>query len=155
MHTYSTLRNATWRMRRSLIMRFIVIAGSSSGMVLAADQDRPKSWEAVPGPEQLVPKIGPPAVVKDWQRNYPQAQPVGKGDTQESPDAKPGTPNPPAIHTFGGRTPSSLIFDLSPDEPLEKVIERESQQKSKITKQQQQFLEERFDLSTQFVEGRL
>ncbi|MDT3778837.1 cytochrome B6 [Nitrospira sp. MA-1] len=153
MDIYSTVSQVTWRMSRSLIMGCILIASSGLGMGLAADQGKPESWEAVPGSGQLVPQIGPPAVVKDWQRAYPQYQPVGKGDTQESPDAKPGTPNPPAIHTFGGRTPSSFVFDLSPDEPLEKVIEEETQQRSKIKSQQQDLLEERYDLSPQFVEG--
>jgi hypothetical protein len=60
-------------------------------------------WKPVPGPKELIEGIvGPPAVVKDWERDYPQYQPLGKGDTEQAPDAKPGTPNPPDIHKLGG-----------------------------------------------------
>ena len=152
MDTYLKFKKTKYVMSWGFFYGVLLVA-FGFGLTSAAEQEKPKSWEAVPGPEQLVPQIGPPAVVKEWKRAYPQYQPVGKGDTEAAPDAKPGTPNPPAIHTFGGRTPSSFVFDLSPDEPLEKVIERESQQRSKIKKQQQQFLEERYDLSPQFVEG--
>nr|MBA3967979.1 hypothetical protein [Nitrospirales bacterium] len=152
MTTHSTFIQTTYRAGWALFTGLLLVT-SGFGMVFAADRAETKSWESVPGPEQLVPKIGPPAVVKDWKRDYPQAQPVGKGDTVEAPDAKLGTPNPPAIHKFGGRTPSSFVFDLSPDDPLEKVIERESSQRAKITQQQQQLLEERYDLSPRFVEG--
>lgn len=109
--------------------------------------------KAMPGPKELVPPFGPPAIVEDWKRHYPQYQPLGEGDTVEAPDAKPGTPNPPDIHQFGGRTHSSFTFDLSPDEPLEKVMKRESEQRSKIMDQQRNLLEKRYDLSPRFVEG--
>ena len=65
----------------------LLITSGLSGMVFVADQDKLQSWKAVPGQKELVPDIGPPAVVKDWQRAYPQWQPVGKGDTQEALDA--------------------------------------------------------------------
>ena len=141
------------RTRRVFIMGLVLMAGSGLGMALAADQDGTKHVKAVPSPKELVPDIGPPAVVNDWQRPYPQYQPVGKGDIEEAPDAKPGTPNPRSIHTLGGRTPISFVFDLSPKDPLEKVIEREGQQRTTIKTQQQQLLEERYDLSPRFVEG--
>ena len=128
----------------------LMVAGA---FVSAAEQGNSKNWKAVPGPEKLVPPIGPPAVIQEWKKDYPQYQPLGKGDTEQAPDAKVGSPNPPNIHKFGGRTHSSFIFDLSPDEPFEKVMERESQQRSKIKDQQQNLLEKRYDLSPRFVKG--
>lgn len=98
------------RTRRVFIMGLVLMAGSGLGMALAADQDGTKHVKAVPSPKELVPDIGPPAVVNDWQRPYPQYQPVGKGDIEEAPDAKPGTPNPRSIHTLGGRTPISFVL---------------------------------------------
>jgi cytochrome c peroxidase len=92
-------------------------------------------------------------MVPDWERNYPQYQPVGKGDTEQAPELKPGTPNPPHIFRFGGVGKSSFIFDLSPDEPLEKIIEREKAQRSQISAQQRKLLEERYDLTPRFVQG--
>ncbi|MGE3937096.1 MAG: cytochrome B6 [Nitrospirales bacterium] len=122
-------------------------------LVYAANQTDTNSWKAMPGPEQLVPPIAPPAVIKDWKRDYPQYQPLGNGDTVEAPKAKPGTLNPPDIHTFGGRTRSSFAFDLSPDEPFEQVLERERGQRASIREQQHQLLEARYDLTPRFVEG--
>src|SRR5581483_2524890 len=114
---------------------------------------RKESFQAVPGPKDLVQEAGPPAVVKDWERDYPQLQPVGKGDTVQAPELKPGTPNPPDIHKMGGVGKSSYVFDLSPDEPLAKVIEREKGQRPKIVQQQKSLLEERYDLNPRSAPG--
>ncbi|MGD9852818.1 MAG: cytochrome B6 [Nitrospirales bacterium] len=144
--------------------KWVAIFGFFSGAVFitggymvgsAAEQrgSKNKNWEAVSGPEKLVPPIGPPAMVKNWKRDYPQYQPPGKGDTVEAPDAKPGTVNPSDIHTFGGRTPSSFSFDLSPDEPFDTVLERESQQRPSVQELQQQLLQQRYNLTPRFVDG--
>ena len=111
-------------------------------------------WKPVPGPKELIEGIvGPPAVVKDWERDYLQYQPLGQGDTEQAPDAKPGTPNPPDIHKLGGRTHSSFVFDLSPDEPFEKVRDRERKQRPQITAQQRKLLEQRYDLTPRTASG--
>jgi cytochrome c peroxidase len=139
--------------RQSIILGLMGIIGVGAGIAFAADTEQLNQHKAVRGSEELLPPIGPPAIIEDWERDYPQYQPVGEGDTVEAPDAKPGTPNPPDIHKFGGSTPSSFVFDLSPDEPLKQVIERERKQRPKIQQQQQALLEERYDLTPRFVEG--
>jgi cytochrome c peroxidase len=141
--------------RRSFILGLLGIIGVSAGLVFAADSERLDQNNGIQDPEKLVPPIGPPAIINDWERDYPQYQPIGDGDTVEAPDAKPGTPNPPDIHKFGGSAPSSFVFDLSPDEPLKQVIERERKQRPKIQQQQQSLLEERYDLTPRFEEGQI
>ena len=97
---------------------------------LAQERGRPSGdQKAQPGPRELVPEMGPPAVVRDWERDYPQRQPIGRGDMVQAPELKPGTPNPPNIHQMGGVGDSSFVFDLSSAEPLVKVIEREKAQR--------------------------
>jgi cytochrome c peroxidase len=109
--------------------------------------------QAVPGPKELIRPEGPPAIVKDWQRDYPQLQPPGQGDTVQSPELKPGTLNPPEIHRFGGVSGSSFLFDPSPPEPLAAVLERERQQRPRVAAEQRQLLESRYDLTARFVPG--
>lgn len=105
------------------------------------------------GPDKLVPPISPPAVVDDWERPYPQYQPVGQGDTVQSPEPKPGSANPPDIHRFGGKGTSSFVFDLSPDEPIDTVMEREQQQRAPKAEKQRHLLETRYDLTPRFIPG--
>lgn len=105
------------------------------------------------GPEKIVPPISPPAVIDDWERQYPQYQPVGQGDTVQAPDLRPGTENPPDIHTFGGKGKSSFEFDLSPDEPFAAVMQREQQQRASNADKQRHLLETRYDLTPRFIEG--
>ena len=141
-----------------LAVGFVVVC-VSLGSVIAKDKAKEpaakefKFSKPKPASKDLVQEMGPPAVVEDWQREYPQLQPVGQGDTEQAPDLKPGTPNPPSIFRFGGVGKSSFIFALAPDEPLDKVIEREKQQRSKISSGQRKLLEERYDLSPRFVPG--
>jgi cytochrome c peroxidase len=110
-------------------------------------------WQPTAGPRELVRPEGPPATVKDWERDYPQLQLPGKGDTVQAPELKPGTPNPPDIHRFGGVGKSSFIFDLSPPESFPTVFERERAQRSKITAAQRSLLEARYDLTPRFAAG--
>lgn len=135
------------------LLSSVLMLGPGYGVVAAADHEMSRHWEAVPGNEQIVPKIGPPAVVKGWQREYPQYQPIGDGDTVKAADGKAGTPNPPEIHRFGGQGRSSYSIPLNPDTPLQEVIEHEQQQRPTIADQQQELLEKRYDLSPRFVPG--
>jgi cytochrome c peroxidase len=117
------------------------------------DVGKKESTKPVPGPKGLVQEMGPPAVVKDWDRDYLQKQTVGKGDTEQAPELKPGDPNPPNIFQFGGVGQSSFLFDLSPPEPLDKVIEREKGNRPKRAAEQKRLLEERYNLTPKFVSG--
>jgi len=139
---------------RPLLFVSVIAIGFSSVCLIAAEKDPEKgAFKPAPGPKGWVQEMGPPAVVKDWERDYPQYQPIGKGDTEQAPDLKPGTPNPPNIFQFGGVGPSSFIFDLGPKEPLEKVIEREKGERPKIAAAQKKLLEERYNLAPRFVPG--
>jgi hypothetical protein len=143
----------------SVILILFVISlplGSLKAEETAREQTgsgKKESWKPVPGSKELVQETGPPANVKDWDRDYPQKQSVGKGDTEQAPDLKPGAPNPPNIFKFGGVGKSSFLFDLSPEEPLDKVIAREKGDRLKRAAEQRQLLEERYHLTPKFVSG--
>lgn len=138
----------------ALVTALVFVTG---GWGLRAE-DRPapqekRSLQPHSGPKTLVPPISPPAVVDDWERPYPQYQPVGQGETVQAPDLQLGTENPPDIHTFGGKGKSSFVFDLSPDEPLDSVMKREQQERASNADTQRHLLQTRYDLTPRFVEG--
>jgi cytochrome c peroxidase len=112
-----------------------------------------KKWKGVPGPDKYAPGTSPPAVVEDWQRDYLQYQPLGKGDTEQSPLNKPGAPNPPNIHRFGGTGSTSHVIPIIPPEPFEKEMKFEMEMKPKVTAQQQALLEQRYNLTPRYAPG--
>ena len=118
-----------------------------------ASPQLPPSLRPHSASKQSAPPTSPPAVVDDWQRPYPQYQPVGQGDTVQAPELKPGTENPQDIHMFGGKGKSSFEFDLSPNEPLGTVMEREQGQRASLAETQRRLLDARYDLTPRFVEG--
>jgi cytochrome c peroxidase len=90
--------------------------------------------------------------VDDWERPYLQYQPLG-GDVIQTPDMKPGTPNPKNIHRIGGRERSSFYFPVAPSEPFATTFERESRARSSVTSAQRSLLEERYDLTPRTLPG--
>jgi cytochrome c peroxidase len=96
---------------------------------------------------------GPPAVVDDWERAYPQLQPLGGGDVIGTPDVKPGDPNPTDIHKLGGRDKSSFFFPVAPPEPFATTLERERGNRPKVTSTQRALLEARYDLTVRTLPG--
>jgi cytochrome c peroxidase len=148
--------------RRRLVVTVVVATLSLLSPLLwrlaAQEQRQPPSKDdprrqPTAGPRELVRPEGPPATVKDWERDYPQLQRPGQGDTIQAPELKPGTPNPPDIHRFGGVGKSSFIFDLSPPEPFATVLGREQAQRSKITTGQRSLLEGRYELTPRSAAG--
>jgi cytochrome c peroxidase len=96
---------------------------------------------------------GPPAVIDDWERPYPQYQPLGGDDLIPTPDAKPGDPNPPNLHRIGGRDRSSYFFPVQSLEPFAAILARESANKASIAMTQKRLLEERYDLTVRTIPG--
>jgi cytochrome c peroxidase len=96
---------------------------------------------------------GPPAAVDDWERPYPQYQPIGAGDVFSTPDVKPGDPNPKDIFMIGGREKSSFYFPLTLSEPFALTYTRESANRAKVMASQRALLEERYDLTVRALPG--
>ncbi len=96
---------------------------------------------------------GPPAVIDDWERPYPQLQTLGGDDVIPPPDVKPGDPNPLDIHKIGGRDRSSYFFAVQPLLPFATVFAKESANKANVTVTQRRLLEERYDLTVRTIPG--
>lgn len=105
------------------------------------------------GPSRYVRTEGAPAVIDDWERPYPQLQPVGGGDVIAPPDLKPGDPNPADIFKIGGRAKSSFNIPVIPAEPFAATFARESANRPKVTSAQKHLLEERYDLAVKTLPG--
>jgi len=120
---------------------------SDHGGPLAPTKKASSGLEAHPGSPTYVRPEGPPAIVDDWERPYPQYQPLGGGDVIPTPDVKPGDPNPPDIHRLGGRDKSSFFFPVSPLEPFTATYTRESANRPKVQLAQRALLESRYDLT--------
>lgn len=143
---------------RLMVVPLILVTAVSVGYWAAMGEERTpqgneKKWKAKAGPEKYAPQTSPPAVVEDWERDYPQYQPVGKGDTDQSPPNMLGAPNPPNIHRFGGTGADSNVIPVIPSEPFEKMMKFESEMKPKHAAHQRTLLEERYDLSPRFAPG--
>jgi cytochrome c peroxidase len=106
----------------------------------------PRGPSAHAGPRVYVRPEGPPAVVDDWERPYPQLQTIDGPDVISSPDLKPGSPNPPDIHRMAGRASSSFNIPLAL-EPFTTILERESANRSKIGEAHRKLLAARYDLT--------
>lgn len=105
------------------------------------------------GSPSYVRPEGPPAVVDDWERPYLQFQPIGGGDVIQTPDVKPGDPNPKNIFMIGGREKSSFYFPIAPSEPFAVTFSRESANRSKVAAARRALLEERYDLTVHIAPG--
>lgn len=106
-----------------------------------------------PGSLTYVRPEGPPAVIDDWERPYPQLQPIGGEDVIQTPDVKPGDPNPKNIERIGGREKSSFYFPVSPVEPFAVTFARESKNRPNVSAMQRALLEERYDLTVRTAPG--
>lgn len=113
----------------------------------------PGGTEARPGSPTYVRPEGPPAVVDDWERPYPQYQKLGGGDVVPTPDVHPGDPNPEDIFKIGGRDRSSFYFPVAPPEPFAKTHERESANRANVAAAQRALLEARYDLTVRTLPG--
>ena len=158
------------RSRASLVLGvfFGLLAGASASALAVRAQDdlakKPddkkdaKPSDKAPahaphaGPATYVQPEGPPAVQDDWERPYPQLQPLG-GDVIQAPDLKPGDANPKDIFKLAGRAKTSFNIPIAPLEPFAATFAREVANRPKVFEAQRALLEERYDLSARTLPG--
>src|SRR5262245_33828390 len=86
-----------------------------------------------------------PAYDPNWEKPYPQYQPVGKV-LKQYPRLKPGEPVPQELYRYGGRGHTSFA-SVDDVENFDEFHRRSAELKPRIMAERRQYMERRYDLS--------
>jgi cytochrome c peroxidase len=124
------------------------------GTALAQQADKPPSASKqngnsrgdlpVDGGAKLMPDTAG-AVERDWQRPYPQFQPVGK-TLLPYPKVRPGDITPTDLYRYGGAGATSYA-SIDDVDNFEDFYARLSQQKPKVMARWKEYLDKRYDFT--------
>jgi cytochrome c peroxidase len=125
-------------------------AGVALGLALAGylrqpthAEERPKSAASAAKDKDCLMPDTPAAQVADWERPYPQYQPVGKV-LKPYPPCRPGDPTPPELYRSGGRghTSYASVDDVA---DFEAFANRCREMKPRIMAECKQYLDRRYN----------
>ncbi|MCI0682662.1 MAG: cytochrome B6 [Gemmataceae bacterium] len=85
----------------------------------------------------------PAAVVADWERPYPQYQPLGKV-LQPFPTVRPGEIVPQDLYRYGGRSPSSFA-SVDDVKDFDEFYRECSDMKPKVLAERTKYMQRRYD----------
>ena len=139
-------------------MLAMLVLGAAAGFLAGITLHRTSAQEgpALPAPEAKRPPEAaraddrlmaesPAAAVVDWQRPYPQYQPVG-GVLRQFPDLVPGEPPPQDLYRYGGvgRTSFASVDDVKSFPEFYAMCR---DQKPRVMEERQAYLRRRYDFN--------
>jgi cytochrome c peroxidase len=140
----------TYSTRRLLPAAAALLAvGVAVGMVLrdgfSKSHAEPPATQASPVPGGRLTPESPAAYDPNWDRNYPQYQPVGKA-LQPCPILKPGDICPQDLSVYGGagRTSYASVDDVGSFDDFYRTC---ATNKPKLMEERRQYMNRRYDLT--------
>ncbi len=114
-----------------------------SGNAAESRADHPKRYQVVP--DALTAPDSPAAYDPDWQRPYPQYQPLGKV-LEPFPECEPGKIVPQDLYRYGGR--GSKMYDSTDDvADFEEFYRRCVEQKRTVMEQRREYMNRRYNFT--------